>query len=194
MIYQVLGVSGGFSLAIFCTVAALFVIPSIHAQFFHSDGSSSTSTTRLLDCDYTGGTSDHCHWNPDPNDWGRYRWRVQPISSLTVSAKSQNPVAFALCLHRPSSVRSEEALTSRLWSPSVRSGKDDFALGDHNDPTDFVDTLEQQSVSDEIVTPRCLKLTYRYFPGELDANNGVKLHSQDHVAQPTLALLKRQKG
>ncbi|VDP39386.1 unnamed protein product [Echinostoma caproni] len=172
-------------------------------QFLREDMLQSGSLSKkLLDCDYTRNSSAQCRWNPDHNDWGRYRWRVQSISSLLAPSTEESAAHFALCLHRPATIRTTETLISRLWSPSVGDGKeedseelDSFSSDEFNDATiDFASAFHKPVLMDKIGMPQCLQVSYRYFPGRLNSNSDMSFNRLGNNSQPTLALLKRQKG
>ncbi|GAA55238.1 hypothetical protein CLF_107438, partial [Clonorchis sinensis] len=119
---------------------------------------------------------ERCWWTADPNDWGHYRWRMEQVKviegqSQTVDGLDQR----FLCLHRPQTLQTTGPLVSRMWSPSIGTGRPSSSEPVH--------VLENEA---EI--PQCLTLLYRVFPGSA----GVPISSTSPT--PQLSILRRQRG
>ncbi|KAH8850660.1 hypothetical protein KSF78_0000596 [Schistosoma japonicum] len=142
-------------------------------------GTNSRSNSDKLLC--YGEDDDHkeyCSWVVDPNDWERFRWRMNKLPSVYNNRIGPQQ---AMCLHRPASLKTSETLTSRLWSPSINSI-------DESSSENIVDSSMNPSVN---LQPRCISFSFRFFyPPVVEVGSVL----EEFVKIPSLSVLKRQRG
>ncbi|CAH8472307.1 unnamed protein product [Schistosoma mattheei] len=155
---------------IVCSILFLFAL-SVKAK--------SNSNMDLLQC--YGGSGDYkgyCSWIVDQNDWGRFKWRMDKLPSMN---NNQVVSQQAMCLHRSTSLKTPETLTSRLWSPSI-------GILDESSSENDVDTSMNLTVD---LQPRCVSFSFRFFYPHIVAFSPL---SEEVRRVPNLSVLKRQRG